>query len=201
VKNYIRKNRRQLKELFDAVSVSDGKGRAFPLDDALMKLVNLIFKRVKKGGKLLFIGNGGSASIASHLATDFLKNARISAMAFNDASLTTCLSNDFGYEYVFEKPIEILAASGDILFAISSSGRSENILLGVKAAKAKGATVVTLSGFDENNPLRRSGEINFYVPSGSYGNVEIMHLLLCHSVVDVVVENKRKLTETTKPHE
>lgn len=112
------------------------------------------------------------------------------AIAFNDACLLTCISNDFGYQYVFEKPIEMFAAVDDILVAISSSGRSENILRGVGAAKNKGCNIITMSGFDPDNPLRSTGNINFYVPSHSYGYVEISHLSLCHYIVDTIIGRK-----------
>ena len=190
----IRENRQTLKELFDNICATDGEGIALALDEAVESSINMIIERPTAGGKLMFIGNGASASIASHMATDFWKNASIRAVAFNDISSLTCISNDFGYKYVFEKPIEIFADSGDVLFAISSSGRSENILLGAKSARAKGVKVITLSGFDKDNPLRRLGEINFYVPSNCYGHVEVLHHSICHCLVDVIIKNKSRLT-------
>lgn len=186
----IRKDRETLKRLFDEVVATDSKGISMFLDEALEKSVNTIVKKANAGGKILFIGNGGSASIASHIATDFLKSINIPAMAFNDSSLLTCLSNDLGYERVFEKPVGMFASPKDILIAISSSGQSQNILRAVSAARKKKAEVLTLSGFDETNPLRKSGAINFYVPSKSYGHVEILHLALCHSLVDVIMKIK-----------
>jgi len=190
MENDIRKDRQILKKLFDDITVSDGIGTAISLDEALEKTIKIILAKAKAGGKIIIIGNGGSASIAGHISTDFLKNVKIPAMAFTDSSLLTSLGNDFGYEHVFEKPIKIFTGTGDILFAISSSGKSENILLAVNAAKAKGATVITFSGFNENNPLRRLGEINFYVPSTKYGHVEIVHLSICHFVADMAMEKK-----------
>ena len=190
MKNRIRGNRRTLRELFDSVVAIDSKGITFPLLQALEDSIKMITEQAGSGGKLLFIGNGGSASIASHMAIDFWKNAGIRALAFNDSSLLTCISNDYGYSQVFEKPIEMFAKSGDVLIAISSSGESENILLGVKAAKVKRAKVITLSGFAENNPLRKLGAVNFYVPSESYGHVEIVHLSICHCLADTIIENK-----------
>jgi len=188
--NNIRKNRKSLKELFDAVIATNAKGIVFALDEALESSINMIVEQAKAGGKSLLIGNGGSASISSHIAIDFWKNAGIKAAAFNDISLLTCISNDYGYKHVFEKPIEMFAEPQDVLIAISSSGRSENILLATKAAKAKGIKAITLSGFDEANPLRKLGDINFYVPSTSYGHVEITHLSIAHCLVDIIIENK-----------
>jgi len=133
---------------------------------------------------VILAGNGGSASIASHIATDLLKNCAIPALAFSDASLLTCVSNDLGYASVYKKPIEILAKRGDIFIGISSSGKSENILQAALMAKNKGCFVLTLSGFSKNNPLKKLGKFNFYVPSCAYGFVEIAHLLICHMFVD-----------------
>lgn len=143
-----------------------------------------------KGCKLIFIGNGGSSAIASHMAIDYWKNGGIRATAFNDAALLTCVSNDYGYEYVFEKPIEMMAQEGDLLIAMSSSGLSQNILKGVAAAGAKECGIVTLSGFSADNPLRLLGDVNFYIPSGSYGHVEIAHLSICHAMLDLAAGSK-----------
>jgi D-sedoheptulose 7-phosphate isomerase len=137
------------------------------------------------GNKIMFVGNGGSAGIASHLAIDFSKNGGLRAMAFNDPSALTCLGNDLGFENVFAKQIELHARAGDLLVAISSSGRSINILNAVKAARTAGCKVVTFSGFTEDNDLRRVGDINFFVRSKEYGFVEVSHLTLCHAVLDI----------------
>lgn len=177
-----------LSSILEKIEVCDDKGRALSFDCAISKITDLIVSQAKKGNKVILIGNGGSASIASHLSIDFLKNAKIAAIAFNDPCFLTCISNDLGYEYVFEKPIDMLSKKNDILFAISSSGRSNNILKGVLKAKKKGCFIITLSGFDKNNPLRKLGNINFYVPSFSYGQVEISHLSICHCIVDKIIE-------------
>lgn len=174
--------------LLRAESTNRG-GQPISVDKAIEKTIDLIIRRNKKGSKIIFIGNGGSASIASHMATDFLKNAGVPALAFNDASLITCLSNDLGYGYVFQKPIELLVQRGDILFAISSSGKSKNILNAAKEAKRKGCFLVTLSGFNQKNPLRKLGDINFYLPFNSYGYVEIGHLSICHCIADNIIED------------
>src|SRR5271156_2912513 len=95
------------------------------------------------GNKIIFIGNGGSAGIASHLAIDFSKNGELRAQAFNDPSALTCLGNDLGYENVFAKQIDFHARPGDVLIAISSSGRSRNIVAAVAAARERRCEVVT----------------------------------------------------------
>jgi len=112
------------------------------------------------------------------------------AIAFNDPAMLTCVGNDFGYPHVFEKPIAMFADRGDVLIAISSGGRSENILRAVDTGLERGCRVVTLSGFRPDNPLRARGELNFYVPSESYGFVEITHLAVCHCIVDTIIAER-----------
>lgn len=172
--------------LFSQIQVSLLNRKSANIEDAIGQIAGIVLRQKKRGNKVIIIGNGGSASIASHIATDLLKNIKIPALAFNDASLLTCLSNDLGYENVFSVPIEVLANKGDILLAISSSGKSKNILNAVAEGKRKDCFVVTFSGFLSSNPLRKMGNINFYVPSLSYGAVEIAHLAICHAVVDIL---------------
>jgi len=176
-----------LRRLTNNITVTDKAGKDLDFESGLGKTVTLITTCGKRGKKLMFIGNGASASIASHMAADFWKNSKIRATAFNDAALLTCISNDFGYNQVFEKPIEMFANPGDILVAISSSGKSENIIRGVRMALSKGCKVISLSGFKKNNALHSLGGINFYVPSSSYGQVEVMHHSICHCMLDTIV--------------
>jgi len=152
---------------------------------AFEKAITLIRSVAESREKVIFCGNGGSAGICSHMATDFSKNGCIPALALNDSSALTCLANDYGYEYVFSKQIEYLAKSGDLVVAISSSGKSENILNGVDAARASGCGVITFSGFASDNPLRQSGDINFWVQANDYGFVETAHLALLSAILDI----------------
>ncbi len=175
--------------LFDIsgnIRIMDHAGTVYSFDEGVERTIRLI-RSIASKGKIMFIGNGASAAISSHMSTDFWKNGNIRAVAFNDSSLLTCIGNDYGYPYVFEKPVEMFADRGDILLAISSSGRSENILRGVQAARAKGCSVVTLSGFESDNPLSVMGDFNFYVPSKSYGPVEILHHSICHCLLDTLM--------------
>jgi D-sedoheptulose 7-phosphate isomerase len=141
-------------------------------------------------GKIIVVGNGGSAAIASHTAIDYLKNGGIHTVTFNEASLVTCFGNDYGYEYVFAKPIEKVTGKNDILIAISSSGKSKNILNAVESFSKLGKRVITLSGFKKTNPLRKMGHINIYVSSMEFGFVELAHQIFLHMILDIY--NKRK---------
>ena len=175
----------QLGALPLAAQVTGLDGRAIALEEFFDDAIGRVRAAHATGNTLIFIGNGGSAAIASHMAIDFAKNGGIRAVAMNDASALTCLSNDLGYERVFAKQIEMHARTGDVLIAISSSGNSENILRAVGAARDKGCAVITLSGFSANNALRQRGDLNLYVSSGEYGFVEVTHLSLCHALLDI----------------
>jgi D-sedoheptulose 7-phosphate isomerase len=165
-------------------AITSASGETCDLASAVNHVMGEARRTHDAGNKLIFIGNGGSATIASHMATDYSKNGEIRALALNDSSMLTCLGNDLGYDRVFAKQIELYACPGDLVIAISSSGRSANILNAVKAARTAKCKVVTLSGFTPDNPLRRLGELNFYVASDRYGFVEIGHLTICHAILD-----------------
>ena len=167
-------------------TVTSGSGAALELVDAVNQVMTQARSAHASGNKLIFVGNGGSAAIASHMATDYSKNGDIRSLALNDSSMLTCLGNDLGYERIFAKQIELHARPDDLVIAISSSGRSANILNAVKAARAAKCDVVTFSGFAPDNPLRRLGDINFYVASDRYGFVEIGHLTICHAILDFI---------------
>ncbi len=173
-----------LSDLLCRVEVTARDGARIEFADAATALMARARATHAAGDKLIFVGNGGSAAIASHMATDYSKNGGVRALALNDSSMLTCLGNDLGYERVFAKQVELYARKGDLVIAISSSGRSANILNAVDAALAAGCTVTTMSGFKPDNPLRRKGEWNFYVASDRYGFVEIGHLTICHAVLD-----------------
>jgi D-sedoheptulose 7-phosphate isomerase len=140
--------------------------------------------------KILIIGNGGSAAIASHIVTDAVKNADLRAMTFTDPALLTCLSNDRGYPEVYATPMKLFGEPTDILVAISSSGNSENIIRAVEEAQDIGMPVITLTGFDPDNRLRKLGRLAFYVPAYAYGMVEITHLALLHAIIDLIIQRK-----------
>jgi D-sedoheptulose 7-phosphate isomerase len=173
-----------LSDLLCQVEVTSRSGQHIEFADAATALMERARTTHAAGNKLIFVGNGGSAAIASHMATDYSKNGGVRALALNDASMLTCLGNDLGYDRVFAKQIELHARTDDLVIAISSSGRSANILNAVDAAAATGCAIATMSGFTPDNPLRRKGEWNFFVASDRYGFVEIGHLTICHAVLD-----------------
>jgi D-sedoheptulose 7-phosphate isomerase len=155
-------------------------------DDNCENLVTAALHSVRyKGASIFFIGNGGSSAIASHMAIDWLNKANVSAYALNDGAALTCLANDYGYEEVFLRQLQRHAGFSDVLVAISSSGKSQNIVRAAEWFRQRGS-VMTLTGFAPDNPLRQLGNINFYVPSEDYGIVETAHLGILHALLDKV---------------
>ena len=173
-----------LKNISSRIEVTNGSGEIEELSQAMNRTMGDMRKCHADNKRIIFVGNGGSAGITSHMATDYAKNGQLRTLVFSDPAMLTCLSNDLGYENVFAYPVELHGVSGDILIAISSSGQSKNILNAVTAAKKIGMSVLTLSGFDSDNPLRAMGDLNLYVPSREYGFVEITHLVLLHALLD-----------------
>lgn len=190
MKETVKKYFEEIVKNLSGIAAADSENKKIEFSQAIFETINLINKCACSGKKIIFIGNGASAAISSHMASDFWKNCGIRSITFNDSSLLTCISNDYGYQHVFEKPIEMFADEGDILIAISSSGSSQNIIRGAKKALNRDCKLVTLSGFKEDNELRSLGHINFYVPSSSYGQVEIIHQAICHCILDILAGNK-----------
>ena len=167
-----------------ATEASNLQRKPLSVDEAIEAAHRMIKAIAGTPNKLMFIGNGGSAGIAGHMAIDFTKNGGVRSVTFNDASSLTCLGNDLGYDQVFSKQVEMQGLAGDILIAISSSGESKNILNAVAAARKMKAHVISLSGFKSGNTLRQTGDINLYVPSNVYGFVETAHQALLHVILD-----------------
>ncbi len=177
---------------FISTIVTDLKERNCSLDNGLNKAATMINQANASGKKVMFIGNGGSSTVASHKALDFWFTGKIRGLSFSDYANLTAISNDLGYQNVFSNQIERFADKGDILFAISSSGNSENIILAVKKARNIGCKVLTFSGFQNTNRLRKLGDLNFYTPSIHYNQVESIDLLLCDCILEIILEHDKK---------
>ena len=157
---------------------------ASPLFDAFQARIRGVNNT---GKKLIFAGNGASASIASHLATDFSKQAGVKAMTFNEANLITALSNDCGYENWIARALDLYAEKGDLLVLISSSGRSPNVLKAAQRAQELEIGVVSFTGFEKDNPLGKLSEINFWVESRSYNTIECIHMIWLTASCDMFI--------------
>ena len=164
--------------------------RKFDYNDQLDKLIELkeLWEKANSTNKkVIFCGNGGSAAMASHCAVDLTKNAGVKAINFNEADLITCFANDFGYEHWISNALKFYAEEGDILVLISSSGKSQNVINAAEYAKKNGIKIVTFSGFDNDNPLKSLGELNFWVDSHAYNIVEMTHHIWLLAIVDMII--------------
>ena len=156
----------------------------------LLKIANLINDIKIKKKKVIIIGNGGSASIASHVSVDFTKICKVRSVNFNEANLLTCLSNDYGYAHWAQKAISFYADKGDMLICVSSSGKSMNIINAAKYAKKIGCKIITLTGFSSKNKLKKLGHVNLWLDSKNYNFIEMTHQTWLLSVVDFLVKAK-----------
>lgn len=137
--------------------------------------------------KVMLFGNGASASLASHYALDFTKQAKVRAMAFNDGPLLTAYGNDYGYDRWAARAIEHHADPGDVVVLISSSGRSPNMVLAADCCMELGLKTLTFTGFEADNPLRSRGAVNFWTDSCAYNVVEAVHGLWLGVLCDMLI--------------
>jgi D-sedoheptulose 7-phosphate isomerase len=169
------------KVLFDAVSSVN--------EDDLIGFSNLLKSTKANAQKVIIVGNGGSAAMASHVSVDLTKAAGIRAVNFNEADLITCFGNDYGYENWVTEALRAYADDGDVLVLISSSGQSPNIVKAAEFARSWGCEVVTFTGFSSSNPLKNHGIYNFYVNSDKYNIVEMTHHTWLVAAVDFIIED------------
>lgn len=148
-----------------------------------------LFKQIESvrdnKGTIFFIGNGGSAAIATHMSMDFSRKC-CNSLSISDAPTLTATANDYGFERIFAHNLERLASPGDMLFAISSSGQSKNIVEACQTSAKIGIDVVTLTGMSPGNPVSSVSHLNIHVPSRSYSMIEVAHHLICHLLLEYV---------------
>lgn len=142
-------------------------------------------------GKVISCGNGGSMSDAMHFAEELSGRYRdnrpaIGAVAVSDPSHLSCVSNDYGYEFVFSRFVEGLGQQGDVLLAISTSGNSQNVINAINAAKEKGMKVIGLTGND-GGKMAHLCDIEIRVPHSGYADrIQEIHIKIIHSLIDCI---------------
>lgn len=156
-------------------------------DSSILTLRNAIQATSQKKGRLIFVGNGASASLASHAATDFTKQAKITSISFNDHNLITALSNDYGYQNWVAKAIEFYANPLDMILFISVSGESSNLLNGLNYAKKRSICTASLTGSSYSNSLRSKSNYSLWVNSKAYNIVESIHTIWITLIIDLFV--------------
>ena len=157
------------------------------ISNQMIKMKNMLIDLKNNGKKVIIAGNGGSAAMASHASVDFTKQGGIRTVNFNESDLITCFANDYGYENWVAKAIEFYADKGDMVILISSSGSSQNMINASKTAKDLGLPVITFSGFKNDNPLKKEGELNFWVDSKAYNVIENTHLIWLLMNCDLII--------------
>ena len=150
----------------------------------------MIKKKIKTNNTTYIVGNGGSASIASHVSVDFIKVAKVKSLTFNNSNLITCFANDYKYENWVAEAIKAYCDNKDLIILISSSGTSKNIVNAAKYCQKKKMNLITLSGFNKNNPLSKLGLVNFYINSKNYNFIEMSHHIILLSIVDIFANKK-----------
>jgi D-sedoheptulose 7-phosphate isomerase len=159
--------------------------------DAIARAVRTIADALRAGGKVLLFGNGGSASDATHIAAEFLgrfqrERAPQPAVALGDnTAAVTAIANDYGFEHVFARQLHGLAAAGDVAIAISTSGRSRNVLAGAAAARELGLQTIALTGGD-GGELARAVDVAIVVPAQATARIQEAHILIGHVLCELV---------------
>ena len=171
------------------LSEISSKLNAVPRQD-FANFIKLLKDVKKKNSKIIFVGNGGSAAMASHTSVDFTKACKIRAINFNEADLITCFSNDYGYENWVVEALKAYSKKADMVIIISSSGQSKNLLNAAKYCSKKKIKLVTFTGFKKNNPIKKLGNLNFWVNSSKYNMVEMTHHIWILMAVDYLTFSK-----------
>lgn len=179
---------RELIQTLNSVRIYIKKDKELAYEEGIQTLVDCFSRHKKADTQIFFIGNGGSSAIASHMTADFMKNGGMKTYSLYDNAVTTCMGNDYGYEYVFSRPLEFLGQENDLLVAVSSSGNSQNIVNAINTANVKNMETITFTGFKGDNRSKQLGAVNVYVPSEKYGIVESIHNLMLQQVVDMIME-------------
>jgi phosphoheptose isomerase len=149
-----------------------------------------VFKKNSRNKKkIIFLGNGGSAATCSHIATDLTKNAKIKSINFNDASLITCLANDYGHDKWMKEALKNYSEKGDCVVIISASGESKNVINAAKWAQKNKIQIITFTGMKQSNTLKMINKngINFWINSKGYNLIEAMHFIILCGIIDYII--------------
>ena len=161
------------------------------IGSALEVAANICIDSLKQGGKILIFGNGGSAADAQHIAAELvgrykLERKGLSAIALStDTSSLTAISNDYGYEHVFDRQIEALAKPEDVVIGISTSGNSSNVINALQSAKNIGCKSIGLSG-KFGGDMNKLCDVNLVIPAKDTARIQEMHILLGHIICHLI---------------
>ena len=157
----------------------------------ILEAINTVRNSFQSGGKLLLMGNGGSASDAQHIAAEFigrykLERKPVPAIALTvDSSILTCVGNDYGFDSIFERQVQGLARKEDTVIGISTSGNSENVVRGIAAAKDIGAATIGLLG-KGGGTLKDMVDVSIVVPSSDTARIQEVHITIGHIICEIL---------------
>ena len=155
------------------------------------EIANVCIRAIQSGNKIIFCGNGGSASQSQHLAAELVGRYKINRPAMNSLSLTvdtsnlTAIGNDYGYDVVFSRQLEGVGQKGDILFGLSTSGNSKNVILAFHEAKKKGIKTIALIG-QKDAQMKDLADYVIQVPATTSAHIQEMHLAVGHLICDLI---------------
>jgi len=161
--------------------------------DAICQATDLIIQALHDKKKIILFGNGGSAADSQHIAAEFVgrflkeREALPAISLTTDTSCLTALGNDYSFDIIFARQIEALAESGDVVLAISTSGKSKNVLAGVEAARAKGLKTIAVTGYD-GGPLAQLTDVKIIVPAKHTARIQETHSCILHCICELVEE-------------
>lgn len=185
------KNVGEIEKSLLCLTATDGDGKTFDIEAAFALWTDWTVQIREQKRTIFLIGNGASASMASHVAADLAKNAHVHTEVFTDLALITAIANDLSFQKIFSEPLKRRIVPSDMVVAISSSGQSPNILQAVQTTRKLGGRVVSLSAMKPENPLRSLGDLNFYIPAQAYGMAETCHAAILHYWIDrIIVTNQ-----------
>jgi D-sedoheptulose 7-phosphate isomerase len=159
----------------------------------ILSITETIQDSLKKNGKVILFGNGGSASDSQHIAAEFVgrfKKDRLALAAISlttNTSILTSLANDYGYEVIFAKQIEALGQKNDVVIGISTSGKAKNVAAGIRQAKKMGIKTIALTGGD-GGELAKLADLSLLVPSSVTARIQEAHITIGHIVCELIEE-------------
>ena len=164
------------------------------LKNDILKIVDRVLGAIKNNNKIVIFGNGGSAADAQHMAAEFVGRFLINRQSLpaialtTDSSILTAIGNDFHFDEIFSRQCEALVNEGDIIFAISTSGKSKNVINAVNISKQKGAVIFSITGENESE-LEKISDITLKIPSNSTPRIQEGHRIVIHIICELVEKN------------
>ncbi|MGI0073235.1 MAG: D-sedoheptulose-7-phosphate isomerase [Nitrosotalea sp.] len=179
----------EILELFDESAKTLSKSKSLAND--IRTVIDIIINCLTRGNKIILFGNGGSAADAQHMAAEFIgrylfERKSLPAIALTtDSSILTALGNDYGFDQVFARQCESLVKNGDVIIAISTSGKSENIIEGIKIAKKNGGIIIGLTG-GNGGKLKTLSDYTITIPSRNTPRIQEGHRIVIHVICELV---------------